>query len=68
MDIKTLGIDLAKNVFQLCGMDGVGSVVLKKRLTRNELLPYLKKHIVSSCRILMEACGALITGTVNLRH
>ena len=37
MNITTVGIDLAKNVFQVCGTDGSGKVVLKKRLSRNDL-------------------------------
>jgi len=34
MNITTLGIDLAKTVFQLHGVDQAGNVVLRKRLTR----------------------------------
>lgn len=37
-DIKVLGIDLAKDVFQLHGTDARGSRVLKKRLSRENLL------------------------------
>lgn len=36
--INILGIDLAKNVFQLCGVDGQGKVVLEKRVRRARLL------------------------------
>jgi len=39
MNIKTLGIDLAKNVFQLHGVDERGQVVLRKRVSRAKLLP-----------------------------
>jgi hypothetical protein len=42
MDIKTLGIDLAKSVFHLCGMDEQGNVVLRKRLSRGKLLVFGK--------------------------
>jgi transposase len=38
MNIKTLGIDLAKNVFHLCGMDEPGKVILRKRLSRGSCL------------------------------
>lgn len=34
MEITTLGIDLAKSVFQLHGVDGDGAVVLRKKLRR----------------------------------
>lgn len=37
MGIKALGIDLAKRVFQLHGVDAKGKVVLKKRLDRESL-------------------------------
>lgn len=55
MNINLLGIDIAKNVFQLQGIDKVGNVVLKKRLTREKLLPFIA-HL-PSCVIAMEACG-----------
>ena len=40
MEIKTLGIDIAKRVFQLHGVDERGKTVLKKRLSRDQLLSY----------------------------
>jgi len=55
MNITTLGIDLAKDVFQLHGVDQNGNVILKKRLTRHKLLPFVAQLRV--CRIVMEACG-----------
>ena len=41
MTIKTLGIDLAKNVFHLHGMDERGKTVLQKRLRRDRLLAFM---------------------------
>ena len=38
MTIETLGIDIAKNVFQLHGVDRNGRVVLKRRVMRDQLL------------------------------
>ena len=55
MEIKTLGIDIAKRVFQLHGVDAKGKVVLKKRLSR-EALPSFMANL-PSCTIGMEACG-----------
>lgn len=55
MNITTLGIDIAKNVFQLHGVDQRGKAVLQKRLTRTKLLPFLAN--LPACRIGMEACG-----------
>ena len=37
MNIKLLGIDIAKNIFQLHGVDASGKKVLKKRIIRDEL-------------------------------
>lgn len=55
MNINTLGIDLAKSVFQLHGVDASGECVLKKRLKRDELLRYIAQ--LPTCIIIMEACG-----------
>jgi transposase len=41
MNISVLGIDLAKNVFQLHGVDDQEKVVVRKRLTRPQLLPFV---------------------------
>lgn len=41
MNIKTIGIDIAKNVFQVNGMDARGKTVLTKRLYLSSLLPFL---------------------------
>jgi len=55
MEIKTLGIDLAKRVFQLHGVDGRGQIILKKRLSRDQLLKFIAN--IPPCLIGMEACG-----------
>ena len=39
MQITTLGIDLAKTVFQLHGVDAVGAVILQKKLRRGAVVP-----------------------------
>jgi tRNA/tmRNA/rRNA uracil-C5-methylase (TrmA/RlmC/RlmD family) len=43
MTITTIGIDLAKNVFQIHGVDGSDKTVLKKQLRRNQVLTYFIK-------------------------
>jgi transposase len=55
MNITTLGIDIAKNFFQLHGVDSKGKAILKKRLKRDKLLPFIAKLV--ECQIVMEACG-----------
>lgn len=55
MKITTLGIDLAKNVFQLHGVDEAGRTVLRKKLSRKKLLSFLTNR--EPCLIGIEACG-----------
>ena len=55
MNIKRVGIDLAKQVFQIHGVDGQEKVVLRKQLRRAQLLDYFNK--LPPCLIGMEACG-----------
>lgn len=53
MNITTLGIDLAKNTFQLHGVDDKGHVVLKKKLSREALRPFIAN--LHPCTIVVEA-------------
>lgn len=55
MEITTIGLDLAKNVFQAHGIDAEGAVRLRKKLRRAELLPFFER--LSPALIGMEACG-----------
>jgi transposase len=41
MQMTTLGIDVAKHLFQLHGVDTHGNVVLTKRLSRAKVLPFI---------------------------
>lgn len=55
MNVSTLGIDLAKAVFQLHGVNEHGQVTLSKRRSRQKLLPFLAN--LPPCLIGMEACS-----------
>jgi len=55
MQITTLGIDLAKSVFQLHGVDAGGAGALQKKLRRGAVLDFLSK--LEPCLIGMEACA-----------
>ena len=55
MDISVLGIDLAKSVFQLHGVDASGHVVLKKKISRSKFSMFIAN--LPPCTIGMEACG-----------
>ena len=56
MKVSTVGIDLAKNVFQAHGVDDHGKVVLRKKLDRAKVLEFFLK--LQPCLIGMEACGS----------
>lgn len=56
MNITTLGIDLAKNIFQIHGVDHKGKALLKKQLSRKKLFEFMVN--LPKCRIVMEACGS----------
>lgn len=57
MNISRIGIDLAKNVFQLHGVDRCGKTVWKRRLKRNQWLKAVLDRAETGCEIGMEACG-----------
>ena len=38
MEVTTIGIDLAKNVFAVCGADGSGRVVMRRQLKRAQVV------------------------------
>src|SRR5215831_8464055 len=53
--MSVLGIDIAKRVFHAVGMDERGKIVLRKRLSPHDLIPFLAK--LSPVLIGIEACG-----------
>ena len=55
MKVTTAGIDLAKSVFQVHGVDERGKAVLRKQLRRAEVLPFFAR--LQPCLVGMEACG-----------
>lgn len=59
-NVAVLGIDIAKNVFQLHGLDADGQVVLRRRVMRDQLLQVTEA--VPPCLIEIEAC----TGAFSL--
>ena len=56
MKITTVGIDLAKSVFQVHGVSERGKAVLRKQLKRSEMLKFFAN--LPPCLIGMEACGS----------
>jgi len=57
MRIVRVGVDLAKDVFQLHGVDRDGKTVWQRKLNRNEWIKVLLEKIEPGCVIGMEACG-----------
>ena len=53
-EVTTTGLDLAKNVFQIHGVDGLGETVIRRQLRRRQMIPFFRK--LSPCLIGVEAC------------
>ncbi len=53
--IKVVGLDIAKSVFQVHGVDEGGEVVVRRRLKRSRVLPFFAS--IEPCRIGIEACA-----------
>ena len=56
MKVTILGIDLAKNVFRLHGVDAEGRPVLRKQLRRAQLLPFMRQ--LTPCLVGLVACDS----------
>jgi transposase len=55
-EVSTIGLDLAKNVFQAHGADASGAVLFRKKLRRHQVLTFFAAQ--PSCTVAMEACGS----------
>ncbi len=56
MSITMIGLDTAKSVFQVHAADEAGKAVIRRKLSRTELIPFFEKQ--EACTVVMEACGA----------
>lgn len=56
MKITTIGIDLAKEVFQIHGVDSHGKVAIRKQVKRKDMAKFFAN--IEPCLIGMEACGS----------
>jgi transposase len=54
--VSTVGLDLAKHIFQLHGADSAGAVVFRQTLRRGQVLAFLAT--LPPCTVAMEACGS----------
>ena len=57
MKLTRVGVDLAKQVFQVHGVDRAERPVLCQRLKRSRWVTELERHVEPGCEIGMEACG-----------
>jgi transposase len=65
MQITTIGLDIAKNVFQVHGIDTAEKVVVRRQLRRSQVLAFFKP--LPPCLIGLEPALPPITGLVNSR-
>ncbi len=54
-EVTTMGLDLAKNVFRVHGIDDEGNVVIRRQLRRSRVLPFFRK--LGPCLVGIEACA-----------
>lgn len=69
MEVSTIGLDLAKNVFQIHGVDASGRIVIRRAIRRSQVLPFFAK--LPPCLVGIEACGTShhwARGLLSLGH
>jgi hypothetical protein len=55
MQVTTVGLDLAKNIFQVHGIDNDGEVIFNRALRRAQVLAFFER--LEPCLVGIEACG-----------
>ena len=53
--VTTIDLDIAKNVFQVHGIDATGTVIVRQQLRRSRVLAFFKT--CAPCRVGIEACA-----------
>jgi transposase len=54
--VTTIGLDIAKSLFQIHGVDAAGNVIVRRQLKRRYVLPFFQKLL--PCLIGIEACAS----------
>ena len=62
-EVSTIGLDIAKSVFQVHGADVDGAVVIRKRVSRAKVLEFFST--LPACVVGIEACPSAIIGAVS---
>src|SRR5438874_664755 len=70
-EVSTIGLDIAKSVFQVHGVDVAGAVVIRKRVSRAKVLQYFGE--LPRCLVGVDACPSahhwgLILATIKRSH
>ena len=63
--VTTIGLDIAKSVFQVRGIDEEGGVVVRQQLKRSRVLAFFKK--LAPCKVGIEACASSHARTHSAR-
>ncbi len=58
--VTTIGLDIAKSIFQVHGVDAAGEVVFRRRLTRARVIPFFAK--LAECWLAWKHARRRITG------
>ena len=64
--VSTIGLDIAKSVFQVHGIDANGLVVIRRQLKRRYVLAFFEK--LPPCLVGIEACASSTIGRASCRH
>jgi transposase len=65
-DMSVVGIDIAKRVFHVIGMDKQGKIIVRKRFYRGEVMSFLAQLLQTT--VGMEACGSAHYGARQWRQ
>jgi hypothetical protein len=65
-EVSTIGLDIAKSVFQIHGVDAADQVVIRKRISRGKVLGFLRPCRPAS--LALKPARALIIGAASFRR
>jgi len=65
-EVSTIGMDIAKHVFQVHGADASGRAVLRRKIGRAKVLDFFASQ--PRCLVAMEACGSRSLSGAGLSH
>jgi len=66
MQITTIGLDLAKSVFQIHGINSTGEVAVRKALRRSQMRRFFER--LDPCLVGIEACATATRSIMALGH